>query len=97
MRCKFPSICDVEYESLILMIISITPVLVNRLVLSLKKAADIRNRSVEVWNAGRLTEWEGPETTVSHHPTGSRMGISRHRDIPLNLLTRHGEHVESSA
>lgn len=97
MQCKFPSTWDAEYESLISMIISITPVLVNRLVLSLKRAADVRDEYPGVWNAARFSEWEAPEIATLRYSTGSRMGTSHRRDIPLKPLIRHGERTQSSA
>jgi hypothetical protein len=76
----------------------LTPILINRIVLSLKKFADVGSGSGRVWSKGHLTSIEfmsgvmqgGSMIVVSRPPNGGplepRLGTDGHNDIPLNEL-----------
>jgi hypothetical protein len=78
--------------------ISLTPFLINRIVLSLKKLADVGSGSGRVWSKGNFSSAEfmsgampgGSTTVVSRPPNGGpsepRLGTDGHNDIPLNEL-----------
>ena len=90
--------------SLTPMTISLIPILINRVVLSLRKTVDVDNTVNRAWNTGRFSNmrWEpaqAPATsegTVGQLPIEGLLGTNDHNDISLDDLTRH-ERSRSSA
>jgi len=73
------------------MIISLIPILINRVVLSLKKAADVNDTANQAWNTGHFSNlgFEDVSTTVildtviSQPQTDVLLDTVDHNDIPL--------------
>jgi hypothetical protein len=79
------------------MIISVTPVLINRVVLSLKKTADNSSGVNQAWNTTHFTTIRfepRPMTVASGQPPGDPVGAETlsdandYNDIPLDDLSQ---------
>ena len=80
--------------------ISLTPILINRVVLSLKKTADDSSGGNQAWNMthfttirfepGSMTMISGTATgQPSDDPTETLLDTNDHNDIPLDELIQH--------
>ena len=103
MQCNFPGTVDVNHGSLTPATISLTPILINRVALSLKKTADNTSRVNQAWNTTHFTTIRFEPRSImviSGITAGQRSDdltetetlsdTNDHNDIPLDDLIQHG-------
>ena len=100
MQCNFPGTVGVMHGSLTPVTISLTPILINRVVLSLKKTADNTSRVNQAWNTTHFTTIRFEPRVISGITVGQRpddltetetlSDTNDHYDIPLDDLIQHG-------